>query len=169
MGSGPPELLVPSSGPCWWAVTGCCLGLQELAGGGRPCSNLGKLALEGQRAWRWGFQSDPGSARRGKRLYLSTVGVLQRVLEFEGTSGLLRSSSLHSAAASLTGGCSPPVNTPDRLLKRPVSLGQPQSLESASFQGALPGPLWPQVCSLEPHSVVLHLLFLVTAPPCRGA
>lgn len=99
--------------PCGWAVSASGLGLQELGAGRQPHSNLSEVPLEGLRAWRAWFrlasksQSAPGGgcARRGSHLCFisSTVGAVQRVLEFEGASGLLQSSSFCRAAATLAG------------------------------------------------------------------
>lgn len=112
---GPPEPLVPQAGVSVWgrAVSASGLRLQELGAGRQPHSSLAELPLEGLRAWRAWFRlasksrSAPGCgcARRGSHLCFisSTVGAVQRVLEFEGASGLLQPSSFCRAAATLAG------------------------------------------------------------------
>lgn len=113
LGYGPPEPLVPQTGP----VDGLCLHLawasRSWGRGGSPTPICPSSPLEGLRAWRAWFrlafksQSAPGRgcARRGSHLCFisSTVGAVQRVLEFEGASGLLQSSSFCRAAATLAG------------------------------------------------------------------
>lgn len=110
---GPPEPLVPQAGP----VDGLCLHLacasRSWGRGGSPTPVWPSSPLEGLRAWRAWFhlasksQSAPGCgcARRGRQLCFisSTVGAVQRVLEFEGASGLLQPSSFCRAVATLAG------------------------------------------------------------------